>query len=734
MWFIKGIIDNIIFTKLITINHIILPSCESNPIDTAETLIGNVLIMPVHSHIDIDNTSKPKLKLLDANSDYDTKINNILIQKIQHYELYENDIVCVGASTFTIKWMPFLVLFTQITWKLRESIEKVIHYMGGNIAENEDNMTHLFVPCKNVKITQTVLSAMIYGKEIITIKWLQYVSETNSFPLEKDKYIPTNIPIDTTEWLQKRKERFKGKLFIFVNNKFICDLYENIIKTFGGNVMFVSTYHDVNKLENKIVNEIKDREDIKQYAILNDTYKHSRFIENAICCCDSIGSKHEIKWYKKNNIDWNNFPLSIENNTFEQYQTNWIAFLSKAIGQQLPFDLISKISEFYQPAYHLKLSNFIPYPVGYYIQQTNFINIANTVDYVHIYTGYESYLLPQIVSESGYDNYLCYPKYGPSNCVFIGDNTEFNSPFHNYWDRTQKKINIKYNSKGKYILKKQDKILSIIDSNSTLNPNGVIFSTDIDTEWMQQMELYDIDIDTEWMQLMDGMHDERLIYNTGIDIEVESFELIYVSGIKMLYIKYDGRHSCKPAIPISESDVLTAIESKIRNERTKWIQFLFECIHDQLLMDIIKQLAQFYQPSYETIVTHLHECSEEYDIPWTHRLQYFTFGSYPYEELYSNLFALDIDYVQINMNYCAEDIDSYIETLDTMVSHNECVFVKDVDWEPDNDINRFESLKCNNKGEYLLNEDDGNTKYLLSIIDSNNCLTRDGIVFKDVYL
>ncbi len=70
-----------------------------------------------------------------------------------------------------------------------------------------------------------------------------------------------------------------------------------------------------------------------------------------------------------------------------------------------------------------------------------------------------------------------------------------------------------------------------------------------------------------------------------------------------------------------------------------------------------------------------------------------------------------------------------------------CVFLKErvcnsksYDYWLWDDAIKAKSLKYNKKGEYLLNKDNGNTKYLLSIINSNRELNRNGILFKGLSL
>ncbi len=99
--------------------------------------------------------------------------------------------------------------------------------------------------------------------------------KNNSFPLAKDKnkYIPNNVH----EWLEKghsnekkyqikRTELFTNKLFIFIDNK-LLNMHSNIIKQCNGNIILCQK----NNIKNKIENEIKYRNDIKEYAIFNDT-------------------------------------------------------------------------------------------------------------------------------------------------------------------------------------------------------------------------------------------------------------------------------------------------------------------------------------------------------------------------------------------------------------------------------------------------------------------------------
>eukprot|EP01083_Nonionella_stella_P133692 406481_1 len=130
MWIIEGTINNTKFSKLIyqrtkrddndTSKQINIPFIigrrEGDLVYSSDRRVSRI-----HAHINIENPSnrnfnhKPKLYLTDL-SKFGTKINNVSIQKNERNELHENDSICVGiaTSTFTVKWIPFVVLFSKI--------------------------------------------------------------------------------------------------------------------------------------------------------------------------------------------------------------------------------------------------------------------------------------------------------------------------------------------------------------------------------------------------------------------------------------------------------------------------------------------------------------------------------------------------------------------------------------------------------------------------------------------
>eukprot|EP01084_Bolivina_argentea_P091434 164598_1 len=146
------------------------------------------------------------------------------------------------------------------------------------------------------------------------------------------------------------------------------------------------------------------------------------------------------------------------NNKIEQHGTDWINLLSCLVRNQFCKNIAQIIGEFYQSPYDLKIMPLYPEPdksileeikMGMYYSHLEelsepdaqgcrtylgtskkaFIDIATGVDYIHMYTALESFYLCEIIHD--------FP-----NCIFIHDDTEWNSPFHSFWGQ----LNIKYNN------------------------------------------------------------------------------------------------------------------------------------------------------------------------------------------------------------------------------------------------------------------------------------------------
>jgi len=216
-----------------------------------------------------DPTYKPQVILKDLDSKFGTTVN---MQRINgSVILLENSSIKFGAfSEYRLKYVPIVICFSSLTSVEKAELIALAVKNGITITKSwNTECTHLIM--NKVKVTQKVILALVFNKEIVNMKWLEDFEncdiknfklpvESNFFPLISENDIFDKLTPDVFRPNIKRKELYKGITFVIFSLS-QCNKLASIIEAANGS--YVSLYDKMKNNEIKSINDLITI--IKQY-------------------------------------------------------------------------------------------------------------------------------------------------------------------------------------------------------------------------------------------------------------------------------------------------------------------------------------------------------------------------------------------------------------------------------------------------------------------------------------
>ncbi|ORX61012.1 hypothetical protein BCR36DRAFT_407997 [Piromyces finnis] len=209
-----------------------------------------------------DQTYKPQVVLKDLDSKFGTTVN---MQRISgSVILSENSNIKFGAfSEYRLKYISIVVCFSSLTSFERAELTALAVKNGITLTKSwNSNCTHLIM--NKIKVTQKVILALIYNKNIVNMKWLEdfencdiknfkLPNESNFFPLISENDIFEKLTPEIFRPNIKRKNLFKDITFVtFSLNQ--CNKLASIIEAANGSI--VSLYDKMKNNEIKYINDL----------------------------------------------------------------------------------------------------------------------------------------------------------------------------------------------------------------------------------------------------------------------------------------------------------------------------------------------------------------------------------------------------------------------------------------------------------------------------------------------
>eukprot|EP01084_Bolivina_argentea_P268179 455442_1 len=166
----------------------------------------------------------------------------------------------------------------------------------------------------------------------------------------------------------------------------------------------------------------------------------------------------------------------------------------------------------------------------------------------------------------------------------------------------------------------------------------------------------------------------------------------------------------------SETEIINShnLASILKHKQKQWINFLSSCLNNDLLSEITIILSEYYQPPFTLDIK-----PDQYDPNSDFNgsddiLDGYTIPSFT---------NIDVDYTIFSTGYEMR----ILSLMNDKKEFPNCVYLKGCTFHgvAKEEFSDWVDLKYNDKGEYMLNEDNGNTQFLLSIIDAPL-----GVIFK----
>ncbi|KAG4099238.1 hypothetical protein H8356DRAFT_1038324 [Neocallimastix lanati (nom. inval.)] len=205
-----------------------------------------------------DPDYKPQVILKDLDSKFGTSVNS---ERINGSIILsdDNDIKFGAFSEYRLKYIPIIICFSSLSSVEKAELTALAVKNGVTLTKSwTSNCTHLIM--NKIKVTQKVILALVYNKEIVNMKWLEdfencnfkdfrIPNESNFFPTIGKNEVFEKLTPEVFKPNDKRKNLYSGITFIiFSLNQY--NKLASIIKAANGSI--VSLYDKIK--ENKIKN------------------------------------------------------------------------------------------------------------------------------------------------------------------------------------------------------------------------------------------------------------------------------------------------------------------------------------------------------------------------------------------------------------------------------------------------------------------------------------------------
>ncbi|KAK4877261.1 hypothetical protein RN001_009767 [Aquatica leii] len=192
-----------------------------------------------HAMITVKNN---EVSVMDCGSTYGTFINDTKLKGNQSVQVQEGNIIKFGvlASVYKLNQVSIITTTSGIGSDQKHKLKNTITAIGGLLVQNWTNQcTHVSV--NEITLTVKVLSAVITGVPIVTLKYWDYFincvnnkkpipSPLNYIPKCSEPILKENLNF---EYKEERRQLFKDKIFMFPLKSDTAKM-ASLIKAAGG--------------------------------------------------------------------------------------------------------------------------------------------------------------------------------------------------------------------------------------------------------------------------------------------------------------------------------------------------------------------------------------------------------------------------------------------------------------------------------------------------------------------